>query len=140
VKTVRVYVDGSYSSLNPNVVGWAYYSEEDSKLRGSGTLQGPVAEMNQVGGELAATMRAVRHAARLGYEQVTILYDYNGVVHWATGGWRPKKEWTKAYAEWMRNMNAKYGGHIHIRFEKCEAKHNPADRMARAMTGAKNRH
>ena len=135
VGTAYVVVDGSWSSKNPNIVGWAYVSKGGKKK--SGKLTGDICKMHQVGGELKATMEAIQDAVKAGYTTVKIGHDYEGVDKWANGEWETKNKWTAAYARFIYTMR-KRG--IIIEFNKVTAGKNPADAVARAITGAKDRH
>ena len=132
----RVFVDGSYSSKNPDVTGWGYMSE-DRTVSKDGKLTGDITSLHQVGGELKATMEAICHFANQGEREITILHDYLGVSEWANGGWRTKNHYTHDYAEYVKSIRAKG---IVINFEKIDAADNPADELARKHTGAEYAH
>lgn len=136
-ETATIYVDGSWSGNNGNVVGWAYVirtSKGDITM--SGKLTGNICAMHQVGGELKAAMEAVHDAVDAGYNEVVIMHDYIGVSRWIDGRWKTKNEWTRKYAAYMNAMKKK----INIRFIQVAGSDNPADKAARAITGAKDRH
>ena len=131
---IEVYVDGSFTTKNPNIVGWGYKS---SKMAVAGELTGDICAMHQVGGEIKATMEAIKDHANAGEQQISILHDYEGVEAWANGRWRAKNEWTKAYAKFIADARAKG---LAISFIKIDAGANPADELARRATGASYAH
>lgn len=138
MSTTRVYVDGSWSASNPEVVGWGVVvagSEPVVSFAGKVETEGADA-LHQVAGELAAAMRAVIWAKKQGFTDIVILHDYIGVAAWVQGTWKCKNTFTQQYRAFMLE-HAKTG--ILIRFEKI-AGNNPADVLARSITGAQDRH
>jgi ribonuclease HI len=127
---MRIYVDGSYSKKKPDVVGWGFKEEGGASV--SGILRGDISTMHQIGGEIFASLSAINHAIRLKQTEVTILYDYLGVEHWATGKWSANNKYTQHYANEIKKMKQK----INIKFKKIDAGLNEADELARKGTGA----
>ena len=127
---IEIYVDGSFTPKNPTVVGWGYKSAKRSV---AGSLTGDVCAMHQVGGEIKATMEAIKDHANAGEQEISILHDYEGVEAWANGRWKTKNEWTKAYQKFIAEARSRG---ITINFVKIDAGANPADRLARQATGA----
>lgn len=134
MKTITISIDGSYSTANPDVVGWGFVASDG--VRKHGSLKGGIVSMNQVGGELSATCEAILYARKQGYDAVIIRYDYEGVAAWAEGRWKAKNEWTQKYKAWV----AKQRKLIDITFEKISGDDNPADAEARKDTGAASSH
>ena len=96
----------------------------------------PYLKMNNVGGEVNASMIAVKSAISMGYKLIRIYYDYAGIECWATGEWKRKKEGTKAYKKFIEE-NSK---DIIIEFKKVKAhagnKYNEiADDLAKQAVG-----
>ena len=135
-KETKIYVDGSYTTNNPKVTGWGWITE-DGTHEDNGALIGDIVSMRQIGGEIKASMQAVAWARSMDYTRIVILYDYEGVAKWANGEWKAKKKWTKEYAKWIQDQRSKG---YDIVFEKCDAADNPADALAREITGAKDSH
>jgi len=146
---VTIYVDGSYTTNNPDVTGWGWVAVVDGKevAVDNGKLTGDIVSMRQIGGEIKAAMEAVRWATTKSpnrtmnkydsmiFDKVIIRYDYDGVAEWAKGNWKAKKKWTKEYAAWMLKHNSN-----RIEFVKVNAGDNPADEYARKITGAPSAH
>ncbi len=132
---IRISVDGSWSANNPDVVGWAYISDDES-LIGMDSLANHE-NLRQVLGEMKAAMKAVHAATHACYKTIIIAYDYDGVEKWVTDKWKAKTKYTQQYRDWMRNRITRG---YDIRFEKIDAATNPADVLARSQTGAKDRH
>ena len=59
------------------------------------------ASMNNVSGEIEASLFAVNKALEYGCSSIDIFYDYTGIAYWATGVWRAKKKETMAYRDQM---------------------------------------
>lgn len=131
---IEVYVDGSFTTKKPDIVGWGYKS---SQREGAGELTGDIAAMHQVGGEIKAVMEAVKDHANAGEQEISILHDYEGLEAWANGRWKAKNVFTKAYQKFITDARAKG---ITIHFVKIDAGANPADELARRATGASYAH
>ena len=98
----HLYVDGSYVRGR---IGYGVVLLQDGVLRH--TLQGVVTDseaksVHQIGGELMATMEALRWCAEQGLTAVHIHHDYTGIAFWATGEWKTNTAVTQAYAHFMR--------------------------------------
>ena len=119
MKTMVCYVDGSWRPSYPTRVGSAviivdgdkteelFFSKEDLEL----------SKQRNVGGELRASMVAIKTAIDRGYDKVQIHYDYEGIEKWCIGVWRAKNKYTKAYKEYCQEMMK----HIKIEFVKVDA-------------------
>ena len=132
---MKIYVDGSYSSNNPNIVGWAFVV--DNGFSASGKLEGDICKMHQIGGEMRAVEMALKYTTDMKVKNITILYDYEGLKKWTDGGWRCKNKWTRLYKDMVAFY--KQSG-IKIDFVKIDNGENKADELAREITGAKDRH
>ena len=73
--------------------------------------------MNNVSGEIEASLFAVNKALEYGCSSIEIFYDYTGIEYWATGVWRAKKKETMAYRDQMNFFK----GMIDIQFHHVEA-------------------
>lgn len=100
LKGYAAYVDGSFLG---GVVGYgAVVLHDDSEVtRFSGHITEHV-EQQQVGGELAATMRVLAWCQQHDIPQITIFYDYKGIENWATGAWKANKPNTRAYRDFVK--------------------------------------
>lgn len=132
---IELFIDGSWSSNNPGLTGWAFVSS-DGAVRRSGCLTGEITAMHQVGGELKACMEAIMYAYKEREDEVVIYHDYEGVASWALGYWKAKNPHTQAYVKFVQKARK----NINIRFVKIPAGQNPADELARSQTGAQDRH
>ena len=138
---VTIYVDGSYTTNNPDVTGWGWVAKwkgkdgYDYSHNDHGKLEGGIVSMRQIGGEIKATMEAIKWAIFNGYSQIIIKYDYEGIPKWAQGKWKAKKKWTKEYADWMLK-----NAYNRVEFVKVEGGDNLADEYARKTTGAPSAH
>lgn len=128
-----VYVDGSYMN---GKYSWAFVVYEDGQVihqdYGVGT-NAAAATMNNVAGELAAAMRAVKWAAA-NKKEIVIHHDYQGVSSWVDGSWKTKNEFTQAYRNFMAPYKSivkfnKVAGHTGIEGNEL------ADKLAKKALG-----
>ncbi|MCX7781507.1 MAG: ribonuclease H family protein [Negativicutes bacterium] len=99
----HIYVDGSFSK-SKDQYSWAFAVYKDGALlfSDSGVGNNPDAvAIHNVAGELAASMRAVKWAAEQNIKPVTLHHDYMGIAAWATGEWKAKNAFTKAYVRFI---------------------------------------
>ena len=105
VKEPYAFVDGSYNKVT-NVYGYGGFLMADGQkyvLQGAGN-EPELVEMNNVAGEIAGAMAAVKKALELGLKELDIYYDYMGIEMWATGGWKRNKAGTMAYFDFMQSV------------------------------------
>ena len=120
MKTMVCYIDGSFKPSHPTKVGSAivivkendeteeiFFSKDDAEL----------AKQRNVGGELRASMVAIKTAIDRGYDKIQIFYDYLGIEMWGTSKWKTNNRYTKAYRDYCSEMS-KY---IDIEFIKVNA-------------------
>ncbi|MGG7178713.1 viroplasmin family protein [Clostridium paraputrificum] len=133
-----VYVDGSFSLEKRN---YSYglvainNGEEVHEDCGAGEDEDAVSLRN-VAGEVLGSLKAVEYAIKNGYEEVTIVYDYQGVESWAIGTWKRNKTLTQNYYEVMQEKMKQ----IKINFVKVKGhsgdKYNDiADKLAKKALG-----
>ena len=133
-----VYVDGSFSLEKEN---YSYglvainNGEEVYEDYGAGDDKDAVSLRN-VAGEVLGSLKAVEYAIDNGYDQVTIVYDYQGVESWAIGTWKRNKTLTQNYHKVMQEKMKM----INIRFIKVKGhsgdKYNDiADKLAKKALG-----
>jgi ribonuclease HI len=119
MKKMVCYVDGSWKPSYPTKVGSAVIIVEDDKVEELSfcKVDEELAKQRNIGGELRASMVAIKTAIDRGYDKVQIFYDYEGIEKWCIGVWRCKNKYTKAYKEFCQEM-MKY---IDIEFVKVDA-------------------
>jgi len=101
----HVYVDGSYIN---GTIGYGVVVIDSGKVieERFGNLEDAgenVKRMRQVSGEIRAVYEAIEWAKLNGIEKIHIHYDYVGLENWATGVWKAKNDFTKAYQFTMQN-------------------------------------
>lgn len=134
MKTMRCYVDGSYSpkSSDESMSGYGVLFEDGTKL--SGTV--PHHDTRQIAGECNAVIMACKYAADNQATKLVIFYDYQGLPEWANGTWKAKNETTKWYQEVVQS----HMQHIEISFIKVDAAANKADALATSAIGIQSVH
>lgn len=139
-ETAIAYVDGSF---NADKKVWGYgvvlfssgQEDEIKEFFGDGICYN---ESRNVAGEIFGALRAVKAAISMGFSEVVVYYDYQGISAWADGSWQAKQELTQYYKESMDELSKK----IAISFQKVNAhtgvKYNErADQLAKRAAGIK---
>ncbi|MGG3990064.1 viroplasmin family protein [Bacillus smithii] len=117
LKTIEVYVDGSYNdSVKRYSYGCIILDSKKTRLSGVGDNKENTLLRN-VAGELLGVMEAIKWACNNNYERIKIYHDYEGISKWATGEWSATKEGTKEYIQFLKDFNKK----IQIDFIKVKA-------------------
>ena len=111
-----VYVDGSFNeSIHLYGYGGLLFDGKQYHLiQGSNTNE-EMASMRNVAGEICGTVEAVKTAVSLSIKDLTVYYDYEGIRSWATKNWKPRRQGTIEYVQFMRSQN------INLKFEHVEA-------------------
>lgn len=110
------YVDGSFNKYT-NVCGYGGFL-----INGNDTyiLTGTCADCthpSHIVGEVEGAMMAVKCAEELGIRNLEIRYDYLGIEKWALSEWETKKDFTRAYKEFMNSPERK----VKLSFTKVPA-------------------
>lgn len=131
------YVDGSFNSATKTYGfgGFLVIGEREYVLQGSGNDPKRAAIRN-IAGEIDGCMAAVKKAIELRISKLSIYYDFQGIESWATGTWKAKNNWTRAYRDYM-NEAMKI---INIKFVKVAGHtgvegNERADQLAKAAVG-----
>lgn len=116
------YVDGSYNDdVKRYAFGCVFITPAEEIFLAMGNGDNPeTVSMRNVTGEMLGAMYAVRTAMKNGFDAIELYYDYEGIEKWVTGVWKSKKEYTKKYADAMRE----WGKQIRITFHKVTAHTN----------------
>lgn len=86
----------------------------------------------QVNGEIEAAKAAIAHAMKMGCDELDIYYDYEGIRCWADGRWRAKRDYTKAYRDYVRNARKTMEIHfIHVSSHTGNTGNERADQLAK---------
>lgn len=131
------FVDGSFNEKT-GVYGYGgYISVNGVKhiLQGCGDDE-ELASMRNVAGELEGSIAAMMFAKKNGLKNICILYDYNGIEHWADGSWKRNKKGTIAYYELVQQLKKE----INIEFRKVKGHskvegNEEADQLAKQAVG-----
>lgn len=118
LKTVRAYVDGSYSKHQGKYSYGCVLIDGDNitRLSGAGIGEGE-SNLWNVSGELHGAIKAIEWSIENKFERIIIFYDYEGIAKWANREWKAKKEETKQYIDTIE----KYKKLIAIDFIKVKA-------------------
>ena len=131
------YVDGSFNNETGTYGYGGFLIDENGD---SHTIQsfgkGEMSEMRNVAGEITGATCAIELALELNMTKLTIFYDYQGIESWATGEWKCKNPYTKAYKDYIDSISGK----IAITFQKVKAHsgikgNEEADRLAKEAVG-----
>lgn len=114
------YVDGSYSKeISKDKYGSGIVLIHSDNRQEHVSLTGTEGiELNNVAGELAASMYAMQKAKNYGYKKLTIYYDYAGIANWANKQWRTKNKYSKMYVQFYENNIKPY---IKVEFIKVKS-------------------
>lgn len=138
-----IFVDGSFGK-EQQVVGGAFIHVKneqiifEQKVRDDRHLE--LIKLQNVGGELLATIYALKYAQAKGMTEVVICHDYQGIASWADGSWQAKTPVTKRYVAFVQKFKAetqaklkfyKVAAHTGIRFNER------ADQLAKEACGLK---
>lgn len=111
------YVDGSFmTNIGYGSGVYLIYKDTVYEITGMGDVERYMS-MQNVSGEILATMLAIRKAIKLGCKEILIYHDYIGIGHWANDTWRANKDETKDYKQFIQDARKK----IEIHFEKVKA-------------------
>lgn len=117
---IIAYVDGSHTDgVKGFGVGVIMLAKdaEDIEISEKG-LNEDFISMENVAGEIMASMMAISTAYERGYKKVYIHYDFEGVEKWATDSWTANKTCTQQYQSYVKAMAE---GFIDICFIKVRA-------------------
>lgn len=121
MKKIKAFVDGSYNASTKQIgAGIVLLDPSTNKVIQEISVEVKnenVKRLRNVAGELSATMRAILFAEKKGYEEIEILYDYNGIAKWIGGEWKCKDIYTAAYRDFITKHQSK----IVIKFKKVQA-------------------
>ena len=138
MKTVEVYVDGSYCKTKKEYSSGVVmlYNGEVIKKCGFKGNEPSLISMWNVAGEIKAAEYAMLWALRMGFKKLILYYDYMGIEKWCSGEWKTKKEGTQNYAYVYGKVKPK----LEIEFVKVKAHsgniyNDLADRLAKDALG-----
>lgn len=103
VHTLTAYVDGSYNDEMKRYSYGLLLILPDGKTiedYGYGDDKNALPSRN-VAGELMGTMKAVKKAVEMGYNEILIFHDYEGIAKWYQGEWKAKSYVATKYMDFM---------------------------------------
>lgn len=135
----KLYTDGSYNK-DLGIYGSGYVLlDENEKVISRGHKTGyPDPKENgwNINGEVAAAELGIERALELGFSQIEVYHDYEGIGKWADGIWGAYKTYTIQYAKnvekYRRQANIRF---IHVKGHSGNKWNDVAD--AEAKLGAK---
>lgn len=116
------FVDGSFMEIHGLPVGgWGVVLLKDGEvlLEGFGPVRSGL-EMRNITGEIVSVEQAIKVAAGLGVESLTIYHDYEGLGRWPDGDWKAKNRRVEEYISFVNEMRKK----VDVRFEKIKGHSN----------------
>lgn len=139
--TLIAYTDGSYTpSFKAYGSGLVVLNHEgiilDTQVAVGNDPQ--AVTMNNVAGEIQASMMAMRWAINKGYPILVLNYDYEGIANWCTNAWKANKPMTQQYQAFYQDCRKKHK--LKVYFNKVEAHtgnllNELADRLAKLRVG-----
>ncbi len=136
--TLVAFVDGSYDAKTMRYgFGCVLLTDDGREICENGWGNHPEAvTARNVAGELRATLTALKRAEEMGYKNVRICHDYNGIAAWFKGEWKASSFVAKEYVA----ATEAYRSVLSVTFEKIAAhtgvKYNEmADRLAKDALG-----
>lgn len=132
------YVDGSYNDELEKYGSGVLFISKDGEIEISKEgCSVNMVEMQNVGGEIIASMLAIDYAIEHGYEKLYIVHDYTGIAGWANG-WKTNEKGSEEYKKFIEDRKNK----IELEFFKIKAhsgnkKNNRADTLAKEACGIK---
>ncbi|WP_195971292.1 viroplasmin family protein [Clostridium thermobutyricum] len=135
---LTAYVDGSFSLEKKNY-SYGMVCIENGEVvftdNGVGTDKNAISLRN-VSGEVNGAMKSVEYAIENNFNQITIVFDYQGIESWALGTWKRNNDITKNYNEFMQEKMKE----IKINFKKVKGHsgdkfNDMADKLAKEALG-----
>ena len=138
-KAVHIYTDGSYNQrLGIYGCGAVLVDQNDgeiARLIDTGTPD-PGENGWNINGEIAGALMGIEKAMSLGYTDIKVFHDYEGIGMWADGLWKTKKPYTCAYADKIREYREAVSiSFKHVKGHAGNKWNEVADELAKA--GAK---
>jgi len=103
--TIELWVDGACLQRPEGLkFGWACVIRQDGRehyRQSSSRILPHMAALRNVAAELQAVIHGLEQCARLGYDAVTVFYDYAGIEQWATGQWQAATRTTQDYVQFI---------------------------------------
>lgn len=105
-RTAILYTDGSYNKgLGIYGCGMVLLDMDGVEITRRNKSGIPSEGQNgwNINGEVAAAMMGIKLAIDLGYKNIKVYHDYEGVGKWPDNLWKANKPYTKDYAETIKN-------------------------------------
>lgn len=121
-KIVYVYTDGSSDYKEGTYGSGAVLLDspnEDAKVLSEVSKGGnkkALSKYNNVTGEVLACCYGIEKAVELGYKQVVVYVDYEGLIKWYEGSWQARNILSQTYIRMLRE----YQKYIMIEFVKVK--------------------
>lgn len=99
-----IYADGSFHKGKSLYAGWAWVATQEGKLfaQEAGITRNPAKSRN-IDGEIYGVLKAC-YWLRRNHPTATakIFVDYEGLIYWAKGEWKTRKEVSKIFVEELK--------------------------------------
>lgn len=134
---VIAYVDGSFNDTN-QTYGWGVVIlVNGSEIPLSGCGNDPeVATMNNVAGEIIASMKAMKFCLDNGYKSLFIVHDYEGTAKFCSREFEADRKHTKLYTDYYDRVKTKLAiGFEWVKGHSKNIYNEKADRLAKQGCG-----
>lgn len=134
------FVDGSFNS-DTKEYGYGVVIIEDTKnpneIHYNGSNNKPEhATMQNVAGEILASMTAMKYAKNHGIKKMIIFHDYEGIAKWCTGEWKATKEGTIKYKNFYNMISESVQiEFVHVKGHSNEYYNDMVDALAKDALG-----
>jgi viroplasmin and RNaseH domain-containing protein len=102
---LTIYVDGSFKEVVGNYSYGLVAVLKDEVVyeeNGIGNKEPEAVALRNISGEVLGAMKAASYAAKNGYKEINLCYDYQGIECWALGTWNRRGSIPEYYYGFMQ--------------------------------------
>ncbi len=131
------YVDGSFDVKTNTFSFGVVLFHNGRTLQFAGADQDAhLSSMRNVAGEIKGAQHAMAYCVEQGISRLHLYYDYAGIEHWCTGGWKCNKTGTMAYKAYYDSIKDKLTVVFHkVAGHSGDTYNDLADALAKGALG-----